>query len=396
MRSKRGLIKTASVIAAFCTLASLFSFQASSLSLDELQQQLKDLEKQQQQIQSSINSIKNDKSKQNQYKLELQKQISNTQSQIDTYRSSISALDAELNAADEEIKKNEAEFEEVKLRFKRRLRDLCMNGGDTSGTVVSVLLGSSDFSEILTMSEYAEKMAAYDNRMLAGISETVKELRERRAELEEKRSVLVSYKDSLSAKEESLKSQITEINSLLSSLGEKETSLSDYYASLEAQERKVQEQIEALARENGSTEFNGSFAWPLPGKRSNYILTSKFNPSRVHPIYGYITPHNGDDYSASGIYGKPIYAAAAGTVKLATNDPGGYGWYVMINHGSYAGKTYATLYAHMTRYVVSAGQTVKQGQLIGYVGESGAATGPHLHLEVRINGTPVSTEPYFK
>ncbi len=396
MRYKSKFFRLLCGIVSVFTVLSLCAANTFAAPIDDLNDKLKELEREQQQIQSSINSIKNDKSKQNEYKSQLQKQIKNTESQISTYMSSITAVEEELNATDVEIKAKEEELDRIKYEFRLRMREICMNGGNAAGMTISALMGASDFSDVLTVAEYSENMATYDDMIMDGLVASVNDIKARQKELEAKRTQLEGYKSTLSAKQASLKSQIEEINSLLKNLGQQETNLNDAYAKLEAQEKKIQQQIEELAREGGSTVFTGFFKWPLPGSRSNYKLTSPFDPSRVHPIYGRPRPHNGDDYSTGGIYGKPIYAAAAGTVTMASYEDGGYGYFVMINHGKYNGSTYATLYAHMVRYVVSKGATVSQGQLIGYVGMTGAATGPHLHLEVRINGKATSTQPFFK
>ena len=110
-------------------------------------------------------------------------------------------------------------------------------------------------------------------------------------------------------------------------------------------------------------------------------ISSRFNLKRKHPILNKIRAHKGVDYAAST--GTPIKATGDGTVILAGRK-GGYGRTVILKHG---GK-YSTLYAHMHRYArgVRTGARVKQGQIIGYVGKSGLATGPHLHYEFRING----------
>ena len=88
--------------------------------------------------------------------------------------------------------------------------------------------------------------------------------------------------------------------------------------------------------------------------------------------------------------GTPIYAARAGTVTVSTYESG-YGNYCVINHGD----GFSSLYAHMTNDVVSVGQTVAQGQLIGYMGSTGASTGPHLHFGVSYNGSWVNPRSYF-
>lgn len=110
-------------------------------------------------------------------------------------------------------------------------------------------------------------------------------------------------------------------------------------------------------------------------------ISSRFNLKRRHPILNKIRAHKGVDYAAST--GTPIKATGDGTV-IHAGKKGGYGRTVILKHG---GK-YSTLYAHMHRYAkgVRTGSRVKQGQIIGYVGKSGLATGPHLHYEFRVNG----------
>ena len=107
--------------------------------------------------------------------------------------------------------------------------------------------------------------------------------------------------------------------------------------------------------------------------------------------------HNGTDFSAPG--GTPIYAVADGVVSVATSHYS-YGNYVQISHGTADdGKTYATLYAHMSSYVVSVGQSVSKGQVIGYVGNTGEVYGKyggyHLHLELRVNNVRVNPLSYI-
>ena len=98
--------------------------------------------------------------------------------------------------------------------------------------------------------------------------------------------------------------------------------------------------------------------------------------------------HNGIDIGAS--YGTDILAAADGVVTSVLYNDGGYGWYIVVYHGD----GISTLYAHMSTTIATVGQTVKQGQVIGLVGMTGAATGPHIHFEVRENGTPVDPLGY--
>ena len=113
-----------------------------------------------------------------------------------------------------------------------------------------------------------------------------------------------------------------------------------------------------------------------------FRISSHFNLKRKHPVLNRIRAHKGTDYAASR--GTPIRASGAGKVIYAATQ-GGYGKVVKIQHG----QTYKTVYAHMDRYArgIRRGTTVRQGQIIGYVGSTGLATGPHLHYEFYVNGS---------
>ena len=99
--------------------------------------------------------------------------------------------------------------------------------------------------------------------------------------------------------------------------------------------------------------------------------------------------HTGVDFSAP--MGTPIYATGDGVIKLARNGYSGYGNQVEVDHGF----GYVTKYAHMKKFIVKQGQKVKRGELIGYLGNSGTSTAPHLHYEVIKNGTKVNPVHYF-
>jgi murein DD-endopeptidase MepM/ murein hydrolase activator NlpD len=123
-------------------------------------------------------------------------------------------------------------------------------------------------------------------------------------------------------------------------------------------------------------------ARPVPGG-----ISSGFGP-RIHPVYGNARQHNGLDMAGSA--GDPITACRAGTVVIA-GAQGGYGNAVVIDHGG----GMATLYAHQSRLAVQVGQQVDAGAVIGFVGSTGLSTGPHLHFEVRMLGTPIDAALYL-
>ncbi len=124
------------------------------------------------------------------------------------------------------------------------------------------------------------------------------------------------------------------------------------------------------------------YDWPLIGR-----LSSGFGP-RIHPIFGTRRQHTGID--VGGTSGEPIYAAKGGTV-LSAGWRGGYGNAVVIDHGD----GFSTLYAHQSKMAVQAGDVVDRGEVIGFVGNTGWSTAPHLHFELRLNGEPIDPLPYL-
>ncbi|RJY10307.1 M23 family metallopeptidase [Aurantiacibacter aquimixticola] len=119
----------------------------------------------------------------------------------------------------------------------------------------------------------------------------------------------------------------------------------------------------------------------------NVRLTSGYG-MRNHPVLRRRARHNGVDLAAPR--GTPVYATADGVVEMAQYY-GSYGNYVQLEHG----EDTETRYAHLSSYTVRAGDTVRIGDLIGYVGSTGRSTGPHLHYEVRVGGDPVNPIPYM-
>jgi murein DD-endopeptidase MepM/ murein hydrolase activator NlpD len=110
---------------------------------------------------------------------------------------------------------------------------------------------------------------------------------------------------------------------------------------------------------------------------------------RIHPIYKTWRMHTGIDFTAP--IGTPIYATGDGVVERKKGKMTGYGKVVVIDHGY----GYESLYAHMSKIIVKPGEKVKRGQVIGYVGNTGRSTGPHLHYEIKKNGKPVNPVHFF-
>ena len=143
-----------------------------------------------------------------------------------------------------------------------------------------------------------------------------------------------------------------------------------------------------LMTPDGTRTLTGTLQWPLPVAGT---ITSQFG-HRVDPITGEVSSHTGTDIACAE--GTPILAAADGVVTVANGLDswgGSYGYYIQVNHGG----GLETLYAHCSSICVTTGQQVQAGQVVGYVGHTGRATGSHLHLEVHVNGSRTDAMSYF-
>jgi len=200
-------------------------------------------------------------------------------------------------------------------------------------------------------------------------------------DLERTRVALVAEYEVQAALLEEVEKAVAQFEGELTSLSREETSIRRQIAAA-ARAAAATKPRASSSSSSGSSVGSGRLVRPIPGP-----IESGFGP-RVHPITGKTRMHNGLDMHGNA--GDPIRAAADGTVILA-GLKGGYGKAVMIDHGG----GMVTLYAHQSKLLVKAGQRVKAGEVIGLIGSTGLSTGPHLHFEVRINGSPVNAAKYL-
>lgn len=154
-----------------------------------------------------------------------------------------------------------------------------------------------------------------------------------------------------------------------------------------AAQKKSYDEVEELVKNKEQLLSHTPAIQPVSNKDLNRIA-SGFG-YRIDPVYKTTKFHAGLDFSAP--QGTPIYATADGTVTTAGNTGNGYGNHVIINHGY----GYETLFGHMVRVKARAGQTVKRGEIIGWVGSTGKSTGPHCHYEVHKNGEKINPIYFF-
>lgn len=334
---------------------------------------------------------------------------------IETVEGRISATRAKLNRTYNRLKELEnrrdlvtkrlADTEE-RLATRRRLLAQRVSDNYRRGqtSYAQVLLRSRSMHDMISRGYYVRQIVKSDAELIQGVKQDVAQIKADKAELEaqerETRTLAEQYEgekaqyaSELEQKQEILHDvQVTreQAEEMLDELEAESQRMTARIIQLSEMLRRRQEAMRraAAARRraegkpntNEETDYSpvyrGGFQRPAAGS-----VTSGFG-MRYHPILHRRKLHTGVDFGAP--YGAPIRAAGDGTVILATYNHG-YGNCVIIDHGG--GRT--TLYGHASRLSVSAGQVVRRGEVIAYVGSTGFSTGPHLHFEVRINGVPV-------
>lgn len=280
-------------------------------------------------------------------------------------------------AAATKLAVSERALERQRATLGGRLRDVYKYG--RTG-YVDVLLGASDIGELTSRWQFISTIVRADTRLIATYGEEAARYRDLRAQSLADQALLKTLAAQTEARRRDVVFRERQKRSLLTRLQEERTAYERMVNELEENSHE----LEALIRRSQAGSGNragyaralGRFLWPARG-----TFTSPFGIRR-HPIFGIRRMHTGQDIAAP--YGSPVAAAADGHV-MYMGWFGGYGKIVILDHG----EGVSTLYAHLSRILISPDAAVRRGQVIGLVGSTGYSTGPHVHFEIRINGRPI-------
>ncbi len=395
--------------------------EISSLKGDrsDIRDQLKDLEDKQDANWESIEEMVEQKNNIDQQIGLLYQEMDNISEQIRIYSELIAANQEELDEA-------EAKLAELNEKNKERIRAMEEEG---EVSIWSVIFKARSFTDLIDRLNMMKEIEEADKRRMSELSDAAIAVANARSALETEKAALEDSRTALKEAETALDEKRAKADELLAELNadkreldaledkweDEEAELSAQIAAAEVEltkalkaeeearkkaeeerkrreeeERKKQEQANKNPGNGGSGGSGGSSfvsgeSWGRPCTWRK--LTSPYG-YRTHPTTGQWKFHNGVDLAND--QGTPIYAVRSGKVTVATYGST-YGYYVTINHGD----GFSSLYAHMTRYVVSKGDTVQKGQLIGYMGSTGRSTGPHLHFSIFYNGSTVNPMNYI-
>ena len=353
-------------------------------SAGKLAEQKKDIQAQLKAVQADkSNALKKKELLEDQIDL-IRQEIANINEQIAMYDQLIAEKTVELEQAEADEK---AQFD----LFCRRMRHM-EEQGETS--YWSILFTSGDFSELLDNYMMIEEIIQYDNQVIDSLVALQEKVANDRTVLEGAQAEQEEAKAQQMAAQDELKAQEDEVDKLIAEISAQENLLEEMEEELNKAAKALDAQIKAKEREYAAQVANvpseSGYLWPLPG---GYNTISSLAGGRIHPVTGKPGNHAGIDIPAPS--GTNIYAAKSGVVIHAAKGTGSswsYGNYVIVSHSDGT----STLYAHMSRIGCKEGQTVKQGDVVGYVGTTGRSTGNHLHFEVRSGSTRKDPVNYFK
>jgi len=350
-----------------------------------------DLESQQEQVQQQM-QVQQDKKANAQQKVDhVTDQLRTVQMQLEQAEGDYRIVQAKLIATEAQIVTNtkilsaaEERLAERGKMLNKRVRDIYQNG---QLSYLDVLLGANDFGDLTTRLDVLQRVIHKDLDLILKVRAERELILQTQNALTQDKASILDLKQVVEEKKKTIASSKKEQEKLLDvAVSERDTAdqaYNDLMATSQSIEQMIRRNHSPVPTGSGPASGSGAMAWPTAVRE----ITSPFG-WRTHPIFGTQRYHSGIDIGAD--YGDLVSAADGGVVIFA-DWMGGYGKAVIIDHG----KGISTLYGHNSELLVTEGQHVRKGEAISRVGSTGYSTGPHLHFEVRQDGSPVSPLNYL-
>lgn len=352
----------------------------SSTEADAIRKEYNDLQQQINDKRQEMNNLKNELDKIKGQKASTQQQKNLLDQRNSALTEEITLLEQQIDITTRSIAANEALEEQQTELFHKQVR---MEEEQGTLSYWSVLFKATSFSDLISRIDFINEIARYNKKVISDLQEIRQELADDKAALEQQ-------SEELNASKQELEGQISESMKLLAEYIKTEEGKQAEYDAIKAEEEALDDLMaaaEAKARELGLNDIAGTvggYIWPCNGIR---WITSMFG-GRQSPGGIGSTNHKGVDIGTP--MGTPVLAAKSGTVTWASWN-GGYGNCIIISHGN----GNSTLYGHLSGYNVTTDQQVKQGQVIGYSGNTGNSTGPHLHFGIIENSNWIDPLNYL-
>ena len=364
-------------------------FAVTQEELENIEAQREVLETRRDNIEKKVSELSASHASALEQKAALDERNQITLKQIKLLMDQIDLCDTILKQKEKEVEAAKQKETEQLEKFRARVRGMEEN---EKYSILDLLLTSSSIGEFISAMEDMQVIVESDKKLADDYIAAREEAERVRNEYLSVKNEYKEHLDVLNAEQGRLERQIAEADALIISLEEDtESAIAEYEISIASEDKmaKYLDEMSLQYAHEQDAELRGvysdsQFIWPVP---SCTLLTSPYG-YRIHPILDYERLHAGLDIGAK--FGEEIIAADGGTVLIAEYSDS-YGNFVLIDHGD----RYSTAYGHMSEIAVEAGQEVKQGELIGYIGSTGWSTGPHLHFEIRLDGERIDPEEFF-
>ncbi|WP_208822104.1 murein hydrolase activator EnvC [Tolypothrix sp. PCC 7910] len=364
-------------------------YATNTPSIDTLKQQQQQVKQQRQDVVKERDRLTNLQTAAENRLDGLQQNLQTTDSYIQDSELRLSQANQSLHELETDLAMAEVSYEERQVATVARLRFLQRSPANQGW---GILLQSENISDFISRRHQLKLVYQADRQILAKLNQQAKLINQQKTAVEQQKNQIALIRQQLLGQKADYQAQAQSQSELIERLNSDRLALEAAQNQLEQDSKNLavliqQKVAEAQAKANSNSKSviirgTGMFAYP-----SDAATSSPFG-WRIHPILGYRRFHAGLDFAAS--YGSTIRAADSGTVIFA-GWYGGYGKAVIIDHGN----DITTLYGHTSELFVTEGQGVQRGQAIAAVGSTGLSTGPHLHFEVRRNGTPVDPASYL-
>ena len=381
--------RAAALALAFAILCGSFSAGAVSQSqIDALEAQRDQLKAEREEMQAGIDALEAQQADVLAQKAALDEQNEVYRQELELIEEQVAVYTSLVEQKEREVEAAEADEAEQLATYRRHVRAMEENG---TLTYLSIIFDAHSLGELISNFDMIGEIMEADQRSYDQYVAARERSEEIKAEYEETLAGLeakqLEYEQEKAALEENIAAAAQLILDLEAQLDADRAAFDAQLAKEQALESEIQNMIAELERQEAANNITstGTYAWPLPG----YVPGTRTYGMHMHPIWHEMRFHAGQDVAAPS--GVSILAADSGVATVIPDRGDGYGNYIIINHGG--GRS--TLYAHMSAFAISNGQSVSQGQTIGYVGSTGVSSGPHLHFETRVNGAAVDPMQYF-
>ena len=430
MKNRKKLVSVlAAVMAAIMVLTlvlSLVPTKAYAASSSEIRKQINGLQEKRTEMKSQMKELQ-DQYKANEDEISdivarknlIDQEIGLLHAQVDNINEQITAYGVLIADKQDELDAAQENYDNLNEEYKTRIRTM-----EEEGTLSywEVLFKANSFSDLLDRMSMIEEIAASDNRRLEALDEATKAVATAQEELATEKADLEQTKEELNSTQAELDAKREEADGVIAELVAKGQEIEGLQDELESEDQDLLKQIAQMEKEynaakhqewlaymatyttvapattapsgnggNGGGSGNNGSSTPSSGgswlRPCSYTYMSSPFGFRTSPTAGASSYHQGVDLAAPA--NTPVYASRSGIVTTTTYSNAA-GYYVTINHGD----GFSSIYMHLNNYVVSAGQAVSAGQLIGYVGRTGIATGYHLHFGIAYNGAYVNPCAY--